>query len=976
MNDYKTKAKLLLVTLSALVGLTAAISTNAQTKDNPPTTDSSELVEIVVTGSSIRGVEQPVGSNLITVGRDSIEKTDAQSTQQVLQSLPSISGLTGIAQGGYGSNEPSGAYQPSIHGLGGVFSNSTLVLIDGHRFPLAGTSGNVADPNFLPANALERVEVLPDGASSIYGSDAVAGVINFVTRQGFSGVQLTTQNGFGDEYGTSDVGALMGKIWDSGFAWFAYDYSYQSALAQSSRPYTWPDHAAQGGSNNNTFYCSPATVQPAGSSLIYAYPYTKGGVPSSDQSAAPCNSVAYSDLVPSVNKQSAMFKIEQQVNDRLTLSGDAVYSNRTNRQDISDGTVQATVYGPGSGMGGQINPFYEAPAGNTATSETVRLDMDQLLGGRAYALSQVETYDATGKAELQLSDTWRLTGSIMLGANTSTTTTYNAACVSCALLALNGTTNTKGSATQPSIIGTNITVLNPLLTTTNALDPFYPVGNNRTSAAILAGLTDGPSYASARHTIGQYNLKVDGDLIHLPAGDLKIAAGGEYLSYTERPSILESENIGPISEAAYSSDTLEYERNVKSAFLEALIPITSPDMQLPLMRKIDVDLSGRYDDYSDFGSTVNPKFGVDWQVITGLKLRADIATSFVAPPLSAIGQNGVSASNAIGNLLGPFVVPLASYPQAKLIPGCAGSTAFCLLNTNVQGVVISGANANLKASSGHTWTFGVDYTIPDLTSSLTYWHNELTDGVTSPIPSLALGSPAWSNLLTIYPNGATPAQLAALSVNHKPSGVFPQTVYWSYNFAAENALNLTVEGIDMNVQWAHSFDGWRPTAGVAFTYLTHFDQNVGGPTFSVLNTSGYNSTFPSIRMQLRANMGVTIGPASLTATLNHTGSFTYWGNSAINPVITNAAGEPVGGGDRVDSYTTADLHASYQLDNFVPKPLEQLQVFLNVSNLFNKDPPFENSNVASNNSAPIGGYDPFEGNPIGRVISVGLRTKF
>ena len=90
MNDYKTKVRLLLVTFSALVGVTAGISTNAQTKDSPPTTDSSELVEIIVTGSSIRGVEQPVGSNLITVGRDSIEKTDAQTTQQVLQDRKSV----------------------------------------------------------------------------------------------------------------------------------------------------------------------------------------------------------------------------------------------------------------------------------------------------------------------------------------------------------------------------------------------------------------------------------------------------------------------------------------------------------------------------------------------------------------------------------------------------------------------------------------------------------------------------------------------------------------------------------------------------------------------------------------------------------------------------------------------------------------------------------------------------------------------
>jgi iron complex outermembrane receptor protein len=411
-----------------------------------------------------------------------------------------------------------------------------------------------------------------------------------------------------------------------------------------------------------------------------------------------------------------------------------------------------------------------------------------------------------------------------------------------------------------------------------------------------------------------------------------------------------------------------------------LIPIISPEMRIPFVEKFDFDVSGRYDDYSDFGSTANPKFGATWQVVTGIKLRGDIASSFVAPPLTAIGQNGIAINNSIGTFLGPFSVPLALYPQAKQIPGCTTATTVCTFNTTaVQGVVIQGGNSNLKAQIGHTWTVGADFAppvVPGLTASFTYWHNQFLGGVTSPLPALALGSASFGKLLTIYPNGATAAQLTALSAGNRQTSVFPQNVYWAYNFLGQNALNLTVEGIDGNVQYGHSFDWGRASGGVSFTYLTRFDQNVGGPTFSVLNTSGYNSTFPSIQFQARGNLGATVGPVSLTGFLNYTGAFRYWGSTAINPVVTNAQGVPVSGGDKVKAYETVDLHASYDLSSIAPKPMQGAQVYVDVTNLFDTNPPFENAQVTTNNSSAVGGYDPFEGNPIGRVVTVGVKAKF
>ena len=162
--------------VSALIfGGAAAV---AQT---PAAPSSSE--EIVVTGTNIRGAA-PVGSGLIQVGRQQIEKTGAQTVQQILRSVPAITSSGATPQG---LNPGASYFSPTIHGLGASSSNSTLVLIDGHRVA-PGNQGALIDPNIIPPIALERVVVLAEGASSVYGSDAVAGVVNFITRRSYDGV--------------------------------------------------------------------------------------------------------------------------------------------------------------------------------------------------------------------------------------------------------------------------------------------------------------------------------------------------------------------------------------------------------------------------------------------------------------------------------------------------------------------------------------------------------------------------------------------------------------------------------------------------------------------------------------------------------------------------------------------------------------------------------------------------------------------
>lgn len=981
MNKNRIKTKFLLSTALVVVALTVPDMVTAQeeAEGHPAAATSSQpddkLEEVVVTGTSIRGAP-PVGSNVITVGRDAIEATSVQSAQQLLKLVPAVTGMGSAGQGAYGSFDTgSGADSPNIHGLGGVSSSSTLALIDGHRIPLTGIIRNLADPNILPPNAVERVEVMPEGASSVYGSDAVAGVINFITRKRFDGFEVNAQGGEGNGYHTYSGGFVGGKTWDDASALLAYSYSYGSNLSQADRPYTLANHLAVGGSNFGSFACSPATIQPGNSTSIYTYPYT--GVPVSNaQKNAPCDSSSYNDLLPEVKRNSVMLKLNKQLTDALAASVDIVYSSRTSALHTPMGTVTATVFGPGSASASQINPFFQAPAGVATNSETVRLDGSALLGMGGQTRSGSNTFYTSGRLEYRLGGDWLATASTLIGTDRSFSDTIGGLCASCALLALNGTVNQSGAMTSPSVPGTGITVTNLPLTAANALDPYHPAGTNLTSAAVLAQLISGPTSQEANQGIQQFGLKTDGTLFVAPGGNVKLAGGLEYTAYSDRPQGTTSLNIGPIATGA-RFQTYHYTREVDSAFLETLVPLVGPAMNVPFVRNLGLDISARYDRYNDFGSTKNPKFALNWQINDSVKLRGNVARSFVAPPMSTVGLNGLSMdtnyTNATTNLT-QFQVPLARYPDARLIPACATAVTVCTFNTAaVPGIIINGANPALTPQVGRSWSFGTDLTptfVPDVTLSATYWHNELRGGVTSPIPALALNSPGFASLLTLYPNGATPAQVAAFAGYRPQSGVLPAPVYFTYDFRNQNALNLWVEGIDAEIRYSSKLSWGSISSGAAATYKTRFDQQVGNGSsvFSVLNTTGFNSTFPSERFDLRADAGVQIARFGATAYLNYTGAYRDWSATAINPVVVSASGIPVGGGDHIGAYTTIDAHLSYTLGAFSAAT----QVFLDVTNLFDREPPFVNRNSATQGY----GYDAFLASPIGRVVTLGFRAKF
>lgn len=941
---------------------------------------------VTVTGTSIRGVA-PIGSNLVSVGRDMLEKSGAINATEMTNTVPAITQSGAAAQG----ENAYSYYAPSIHGLGGSASNTTLVIVDGMRMPGGGTQFGQTDPNIIPSSAIQRLEVLADGASSVYGSDAVAGVVNYITRQEFQGLQFNGKVGVANAWNSGDLNAIWGQAWNSGSMYVAGQYSYQSALANSSRDFLSRGDYRPIGQNFNSFNCSPATIRtPASGTNVYLSPGATTTVPNTS-AYAPCNNTLNGDALPSAERIAGMVRVVQNICDRLTITATADYGHLQGTRNLQEGLVTGVnVFGPGSGMGGQINPFFQAPAGAPGTtSETI--SWSALLPGRQGAMGNAygiesqsnDTLFLYGNAEYKLSTNWTAKLSDSFGRSRTNDARVNAFCPSCAILAMNGTTNANASTTTTSVGGANVIALNLPLTSSNALDVWNANGGN-SSAATIKQLYSLNQNNTHWNSFNQSKLEVQGPLFDLPAGPVRFAAGAEYMWVTQDVATVSTGGLGALGGGLSKYFQFSLARNVYSGYAEVVAPIVSEDMGIPLMKSLELDVSARYDRYSDVGETSNPKIAANWQVVDDLKLRANYATAFVAPPLAAIGipsagykriATGVTQMTTLIN------VPVALYPQVTGIPGCAGVTTVCQLGSSVNPGLSRtyGIGPNARPETGNSWSVGVDYTpswLQGFTSSVTLWNNRFKAGADALGLTQEINIPSL-NRLTLCPSGCSAAQINGFT-NIANGGTLdstlPPTVYFLRNDDLGNVVNLRVQGVDLNALYDMETDrSGEFRLGIGLTWFTKFTQDFPGVAYSMLGTSGSNNTFPSVAGHARLQAGWTYENLSLDAFVNYTSAYHNWNNSSLIPVVSNAVGVPIGGGDHVDANTTLDVHAEYGFGQ--TGWFADTSVFVDVKNLLNTDPPFY-----SGNTAGIGlggyGYNGFLSNPIGRIFSVGFRAGF
>jgi iron complex outermembrane receptor protein len=1002
MTSNRPSGTALAVFTAACLSSGAAIAQDqsAQTTGNPPQREAETIDEtIIVTGTSIKGVT-PIGSNVMSVGVDELEKTAATNLSTLVNTIPALSTNGSLAQG----ENLWSFYSPQIHQLGGSSSNTTLVVIDGMRMPGGGAQFNQTDPNIIPTAAMQRVDVLADGASAVYGSDAVAGVVNFVTRRTYDGLAINSSYGNADSYDTWDLNGIWGTTWDTGGVYVAAQYSHASQLFVKDRDWaSRGDYRDVGGSNTNGFTCEPATMRVTavsagtapGGGQVFLSPTATTPVPNNAATNGVCNTSVYNSFIPSQYRANGIIRVVNDFSDKLSLSASLNYNRNQTHADSGPGQLNnATAFTTGAGAAGQQNPFFTAPAGApAATTELVNWLAVRDDGKYGFTESQQDVVYANVVLDYRLTDSWTLTAADSIGWNRSSLDGFKQFCAPCAMLALNGTTQATGSTTASSIPGQNVVVLQLPLTASNALDVWNAGAANRTNPLVLNSLYTNNTQNNNYNTFNQFRLVMQGDLFDMPAGPFKFAFGGEHMWQEQQFKLSGGNNTGPTTTGS-GYRVYNFDRNIVSAFAEAAIPLVSPDWDIPALNKLDLSLSVRYDDFSDVGDTTNPRYGLNWNITEGFRVRANYAKSFVAPPIAVIGDASQGYLYASGSVTstGTLNVPVALYPEVVNVPGavvantntpCTSAATTCTIGQNNSAMrrQLGGGFSQMGPQFGKSYSFGIDLlpaALEGFRASVTYFHNDFTGGVNSPSPAsiTASGSP----LLTLCPTptGCTQAQIlefANVANGATIGGTIPANVYYLIDQSARNWLNLSIAGIDAQIGYAFDIgEKVHARVGTSGTYFTAFDQHFGAnPEFSVLNTSGFNGVFSSIQTKARTNVGFDFGKLSTDLYWNYIGAYHNWGGSTIEPLKRDANGNPNGGGDRVDATNTFDLHLAYKLE--LGGTIEDMSLSLDVRNLTDEDPPFFNGNQGGFMGGAWG-YDNYTANPVGRLITLGVRTNF
>jgi iron complex outermembrane receptor protein len=565
------------------------------------------LEEVVVTGTRIQG-EAPVGARPTVISRSEIELSGRATAAELLARVPQVttlgSGEEVRAAFQAGPTNLSFASSVNLRGLG---VDATLTLIDSHRVA-SSNDGGLVDVSQIPLLGVERVEVLADGASAIYGSDAVAGVVNFVLRRDLDGAESFARYGQADGFHQINLGQALGKTWRGGQIFAAAEYFKQSPLEASKRGFYTDDLRAFGGSDLRTNNGVPGTIVVGG--VTYAIPAGQNGrglTPAQliAGTANKANRWADADILPRTEKISGVLTFRQDLGDRLSVFFDAIGARREAlRRDIAS-TSTLTV--PRS------NPFFVNP-NPAATSTTV---LYNFAGDWGPTAPNITAHDISFHGGLDVELPWMWTATASGLASRSWYNFYY--------------------QTLP-----NSTLVNQALADPNPATAFNPFGDRGSNPQSVLDRVHG--FISQRHRLSMQSAHLDaaGPVFDLPAGSVKLAVGGETRRehlYFYSPRFLS----GTAPTVASITDVT---RHLDALYAEARAPIVSGDAPWPFAHSLTLSAAVRWERYSDLGSTTNPKLGVEWGVRPDLSFRASWGSSFKAPNLmqSQTNANTISVS--------------------------------------------------------------------------------------------------------------------------------------------------------------------------------------------------------------------------------------------------------------------------------------------------------------------------------------------
>ena len=598
---------------------TAPVSPEITTPANQVTAGG-ELEKVTVTGylvPRVGGGPQPV----FTMDRDFITKQADQTINDVLNRYPGgLSESNALTLTGVSTSPASSAY-----GLRALPADDTLVLVDGYRFPSypipLNSVFNFVDLNAIPLAAVDRIEILKDGGSATYGSDAVAGVVNVITKDTYNGADIVNYFGISQRgdfevyHGSLTAGIADKPIFGGKFSIVtAFDYYSQSPIEAVDRWYAYGDRSKlspnypnqpvaffpgngsfTGNTTGNTYQVKPGTTGPTitADDFFVNGPTFSTFVPIDEQLAA--RETRYGGIINANYLPTDWLKIY----DRFII-------DRNEENTITPNQGFSAVDGIVIPANNPFNPFGEALTPNGQLEREFGPWSEDII---------IRTLRNIVGGTVQLPHDWFIDGNFLYGESDATQYVYNSIIKNRLQEALNGT--------LPGFEGV---FFNPFTDQNLNIHPNQQFYDALRTEQELNNRTD----------IVQWTLKSGGTVIELPSGPLTVAGGLEYRS----ESLIQGNDVNSefdnITSGDFEGHLLSARRYVKSAYGEVDLPLVGEKWSWPGLRNIDVVFSERYDNYSDFGATEKPKIAVRYKPFEDLMFRGSYTESFIAPTLGEL----------------------------------------------------------------------------------------------------------------------------------------------------------------------------------------------------------------------------------------------------------------------------------------------------------------------------------------------------
>lgn len=1001
------------VSASACAAVALATSVHAQSGGDAPAATQSQrpdradaaIEEVVVVGSRIEGAAINEALPVTVIGADDIAATGAVSGDDLFRSTPQFGDVL-FNDAGTAANLNAARGDVASINLRNLGTGNTLVLLNGRRVvPHPGTQTEnfvpvqTANTNALPVMGIRRVELLRDGAAAIYGTDAVAGVVNTVLETSYRGARMEAQYGVADggigELTTNfKAGTNIGR--DTSVMFFggytnrdslrAVDRDFSSNSDLRSRVEGTPFAGSTSFDNRST--SSPwGAFRVVGSTAIVRQgdvALTSSGqfhIEPTNNPEAPCNST---EFAPGVCIRSggitgaASRPLRYDVNQNRTLRNEVERVNLFSTLQHDFGGTEAFVelgyyHATASGTREQAAPLGSAPITVAASNHYNPFGPAVLNGqpnpnrlpnltnvpaeGRALTLVNYRPVDAGPRFFNVDDDSYRLLAGLrgeVLGFRWETAALYSRA-------RTRDVTNNSISNTlfQAALAKSTPDAYNPF---NGGSNPNFSGPDGTPSDAATIRSIQVPVERISKTSLALADLRASrADLLELPGGMVGMALGVEFRRETyvdDRDDRLDGTITftNPITGAFSGSDVLgaspspdvRADRRIVSAYAELAVPLISEEMNVPLVRSLDLQLAARNEDYSDFGNVLKPKVAAGWRVADWFLLRGSTSKSFRAPNLPQFYSAGTQVNN--------------------------GRTdwAFCRINnvacTSLSTTAIRSGNQNLGPETADTYSLGavleakfLPRNLGSLTITADYWKIDQKNVIGIETDNIQI---LYDFLLRL--DGSSNPNVIRLPAEDGQS-------LGQIDFIQDNYMNITprtLEGFDaelfyktpatrigtfsarLNVARMLTFDQF-PT-DVAAQVIEANSQGLFGPNIVVTaagNQIGVNGT-----PKWRSSGSITwrLGQFRANAFISHVGSVYDTGPSQVD-----------GRFFKVDSFTTVNLYGQY---NFRGRGmLDDASIRIGVRNAFDEDPPLHSG---------AAGFLASLANPLGRVWYLRLGVTF